>query len=144
MNHLAQSIELNPNKAIIKISNYSESPSLLNYKVLCFLEYILPDKIRQEHTMIQTEPHHLRMGTRLNNRISYSRSSWRRRLWHYLCRMDEVLCQKVAVKEFFPRGAITRNNQQTNEVVSVYGTKAANFQPGRGEVPSGGPDACTV
>lgn len=44
--------------------------------------------------------------------------------------MDEVLCQKVAVKEFFPRGAITRNNQQTNEVVSVYGTKAANFHQG--------------
>ena len=42
----------------------------------------------------------------------------------------QVLCQKVAVKEFFPRGAITRNNQQTNEVVSVYGTKAANFHQG--------------
>ena len=91
--------------------------------------------------MIQTEPHHLRMGTRLNNRYLIQGVLGEGGFGITYVGMDEVLCQKVAVKEFFPRGAITRNNQQTNEVVSVYGRE---FPSGRGEVPSGGPDACTV
>ena len=80
--------------------------------------------------MIQTEPHHLRMGTRLNNRYLIQGVLGEGGFGITYVGMDEVLCQKVAVKEFFPRGAITRNNQQTNEVVSVYGTKAANFHRG--------------
>ena len=80
--------------------------------------------------MIQTEPHHLRMGTRLNNRYLIQGVLGEGGFGITYVGMDEVLCQKVAVKEFFPRGAITRNNQQTNEVVSVYGTKAANFHQG--------------
>ena len=72
--------------------------------------------------MIQTEPHHLRMGTRLNNRYLIQGVLGEGGFGITYVGMDEVLCQKVAVKEFFPRGAITRNNQQTNEVVSVYGT----------------------
>lgn len=80
--------------------------------------------------MIQTEPHHLRMGTRLNNRYLIQGVLGEGSFGITYVGMDEVLCQKVAVKEFFPRGAITRNNQQTNEVVSVYGTKAANFHQG--------------
>lgn len=94
--------------------------------------------------MIQTEPHHLRMGTRLNNRYLIQGVLGEGSFGITYVGMDEVLCQKVAVKEFFPRGAITRNNQQTNEVVSVYGTESREFPSGRGEVPSGGPDACTV
>ena len=80
--------------------------------------------------MIQTESHHLRMGTRLNNRYLIQGVLGEGGFGITYVGMDEVLCQKVAVKEFFPRGAITRNNQQTNEVVSVYGTKAANFHQG--------------
>ena len=80
--------------------------------------------------MIQTEPHHLRMGTRLNNRYLIQGVLGEGGFGITYVGMDVVLCQKVAVKEFFPRGAITRNNQQTNEVVSVYGTKAANFHQG--------------
>lgn len=80
--------------------------------------------------MIQTEPHHLRMGTRLNNRYLIQGVLGEGGFGITYVGMDEVLCQKVAVKEFFPRGAITRNNQQTNKVVSVYGTKAANFHRG--------------
>lgn len=80
--------------------------------------------------MIQTEPHHLRMGTRLNNRYLIQGVLGEGGFGITYVGMDEVLCQKVAVKEFFPRGAITRNNQRTNEVVSVYGTKAANFHQG--------------
>lgn len=80
--------------------------------------------------MIQTEPHHLRMGTRLNNRYLIQGVLGEGGFGITYVGMDKVLCQKVAVKEFFPRGAITRNNQQTNEVVSVYGTKAANFHQG--------------
>ena len=80
--------------------------------------------------MIQTEPHHLRMGTRLNNRYLIQGVLGEGGFGITYVGMDEVLCQKVAVKEFFPRGAITRNNQQTNEVVSVYGTKAANLHQG--------------
>lgn len=80
--------------------------------------------------MIQTEPHHLRMGARLNNRYLIQGVLGEGGFGITYVGMDEVLCQKVAVKEFFPRGAITRNNQQTNEVVSVYGTKAANFHQG--------------
>lgn len=80
--------------------------------------------------MIQTEPHHLRMGTRLNNRYLIQGVLGEGGFGITYVGMDEVLCQKVAVKEFFPRGAIMRNNQQTNEIVSVYGTKAANFHQG--------------
>ena len=86
--------------------------------------------LSSRHTMIQTEPHHLRMGTRLNNRYLIQGVLGEGGFGITYVGMDEVLCQKVAVKEFFPRGAITRNNQQTNEVVSVYGTKAANFHRG--------------
>lgn len=80
--------------------------------------------------MIQTEPHHLRMGTRLNNRYLIQGVLGEGGFGITYVGMDEVLCQKIAVKEFFPRGAITRNNQKTNEVVSVYGTKAVNFHRG--------------
>ena len=77
--------------------------------------------------MIQTEPHHLRMGTRLNNRYLIQGVLGEGGFGITYVGMDEVLCQKVAVKEFFPRGAITRNNQR----ISIRERRSSFRRPGR-------------
>lgn len=80
--------------------------------------------------MIQTESHHLRMKTKLNNRYIVQGVLGEGGFGITYVGMDEVLCQKVAIKEFFPSGMIMRNNQQTNEIISGYGTKEENFRQG--------------
>lgn len=80
--------------------------------------------------MIQAESHHLRMKTKLNNRYIVQGVLGEGGFGITYVGMDEVLCQKVAIKEFFPSGMIMRNNQQTNEIVSGYGTKEENFRQG--------------
>lgn len=80
--------------------------------------------------MIQNESHHLRLGTKLNNRYVIQGVLGEGGFGITYVGVDEVLCQKVAIKEFFPDGMIMRNNQQTNEVIASYGTKAENFRKG--------------
>ena len=97
--------KVNPNKAIIKISNYSESPSLLNYKVLCFLEYILPDKIRQEEHHDTNRTPSPQDGHQTKQQISYTGSSWRGWLWHYLRWHGRGTVPEGSRKRIFPEGS---------------------------------------
>ncbi len=85
----------------------------------------------KDSTAYQTAPHHLQPGTMLNSRYLIGSVLGEGGFGITYIGRDVNLDIRVAIKEYFPTGAVNRNNISSSEVTANIGSMHAFFEKGK-------------